>query len=611
MNKNRKYAKEEKSKVSGESSLGEKGAANGSSGFSSSAAAGGSGNRDGKRGKAAGSGRKSGRPGANAGSGSARARSSSSSPYALTPQLAVDAGSLAFGRPLGAPIDLEREFDASALKPAGSTVIPATTSIPGIMVFDWMPTIGISTSTTSPVSLAGRKMYYFVRHMNSGHTNYDAVDLTNYIVSVDSALYMFAHFRRVYGLLNVYSPLNRYFAETAVRALGFDFNDLQLNVANLRYALNMFAAKFAALCMPAGLGYYRRHMALCDYLISDGQNAKAQTYAYRPDGYYVWTEGLTNEWYLRYTHAHDPNHTPLKYADIVNIMNSILEPILASEDFNIMSGDILKAYGPEAVIGMAQVPADYLTIPVYDETALEQIQNMTILTVAWGYGEKTDATTGCASFAVDFDIHQSATKDYLVYNPEILSEEVLTRRPLLNFEKDLPTPDDVLNATRLCVMPISIDVRPKKNSGADAKAIGAQAYRFDAVGSEIVTAANTWQLFYDADGTNQRAVTGRVMTSNPIDMYRNPTSGTVAPKEMTQNEIYAFAQSLTRASFFNHHPMQYSMCRSSATMNEDGVVKSVYFEPIGTISDVANYKALEVSDLYKLHETAVLSEFFK
>ncbi len=87
------------------------------------------------------------------------------------------------------------------------------------------------------------------------------------------------------------------------------------------------------------------------------------------------------------------------------------------------------------------------------------------------------------------------------------------------------------------------------------------------------------------------------MTSNPIDMYRNPTNGTIAPKEMSRSEIYAFAQSLTRASFFNHHPMQYSMCRSSATMSEDGVVKSVYFEPIGTISDVANYKALEVSDL--------------
>lgn len=611
MSKNRKYTKEEKSTNIERASLGEKGASNGSSSTSSSATAGNSSSRNGKRGKAVGSSRKSGRSDSSVGGSTARTRGASTSPYALTPQLAIDAGSLAFGRPLGAPIDLEREFDATNLKPAGSTVIPATTSIPGLMVFEWMPTIGISTSTTSPVSLAGRKMYYFVRHMNSGHTNYDAVDLTNYIVSVDSALYMFAHFRRVYGLLNVYSPLNRYFAETAVRALGFDFSDLQANVANLRYALNMFAAKFAALCMPAGLEYYHRHMTLCDYLISDGPNAKAQTYAYKPDGYYVWTEGQANEWYLRYTRVQTSARALLKFGDVINIMNSILEPILASEDFNIMSGDILKAYGSEAVIGMAQVPEDYLTVPVYDETALEQIQNMTILSVVWEDGAKTAENSGCVSFAEDFDIHQSPAKDYLAFNPEILSEEVLTRRPLLNFERDLPSPNDVLNATRLCVMPISIEVRPKRNTGTSAKMLGAQAYRFDAVGSEVVTAAKTWQFFYDSDGTNQQAIVGKVMTSNPIDMYRNPANGTIAPKEMTQNEIYSFAQSLTRASFFNHHPMQYSMCRSSATMSEEGVVKSVFFEPIGTISDVANYKALEVSDLYKLHETAVLSQFFK
>lgn len=539
------------------------------------------------------------------------ARSSSASPYALTPQLASDAGNLAFGRPLGAPIDLEREFNEGSLLPKASQVRPAMTSIPGLMVFEWMPTIGISKSTTSPVSLAGRKMYYFVRHMNSGHANYDAVDLTNYLVAVDSALYMFAYFRRVYGLLNVYSPLNRYFSQAAVEALGFSFDSLQANVANLRYALNMFAAKFAALCMPAGLGYYRRHMSLSDYLISDGPTAKAQTYAFRPNGYYVWTEGSMNEWYLKYTQIRNTGtFKVLEFADVIRIMNEILEPILASEDFNIMSGDILKAYGPESVIGMAQVPEDYLTIPVYDETALEQIQNMTIVTMDWEYGDETDEVAGCASFAHHFDIHQSATKDFLVYDPAFVTTEVLTRRPLLNFYKENPSPEDVLNATRLMAMPFSIEVRPRRNSGALAKTLGSQRCHFDALGSEVITAAWTYQMFYDADGSNQKLVAGRVSTSNPIDFQLIPTGATLA-REFTPEQLSAFAQSLTRASFFNYHPMQYCVKRSTQAITEDGVVKPVYFEPVGTISDVGNYRAMELSDLYKLHETAILSEFFK
>lgn len=568
------------------------------------------GNNGGGR-QASGSGRQSsGASRGSAGRGSSN-RSGSASPYALTPQLASDAGNLAFGRPLGAPIDLEREFNDGSLLPAASQVRPAMTSIPGLMVFEWMPTIGISKSTTSPVSLAGRKMYYFVRHMNSGHANYDAVDLTNYLVAVDSALYMFAYFRRIYGLLNVYSPLNRYFARAAVEALGFSFNDLQANVANLRYALNMFAAKFAALCMPAGLGYYRRHMSLSDYLISDGPTAKAQTYAFRPNGYYVWTEGNATEWYLKYTQIKRTGAPKvLEFADVISIMNEILEPILASEDFNIMSGDILKAYGPESVIGMAQVPEDYLTIPVYDETALEQIQNMTIVTMDWAYGNKTDAIDGCASFAQDFDIHQSTTKDFLVYDPAFVTTEVLTRRQLLNFYKENPSPEDVLNATRLMAMPFSIEVRPRRNSGDAAKTLGSQRCRFDALGSEIITAAWTYQLFYDPDGSNQRLVAGPVSTSNPIDFQLLPT-GAALPREFTQAQLTAFAQSLTRTSFFNYHPIQYCMMRSTQAITEDGVVKPVYFEPVGTISDVGTYRAMELSDLYKLHETAVLSEFFK
>lgn len=578
---------------------------------SRSAAASFRGNNNGGGRQASGSNRQSNGAGRGAAGRSSGNRSSSASPYALTPQLASDAGNLAFGRPLGAPIDLEREFNKDSLLPVASQVRPAMTSIPGLMVFEWMPTIGISTSTTSPVSLAGRKMYYFVRHMNSGHANYDAVDLTNYLVAVDSALYMFASFRRIYGLLNVYSPLNRYFSQAIVAALGFDFADLQANVANLRYALNMFAAKFAALCMPAGLGYYRRHMSLSDYLVSDGPTAKAQTYAFRPNGYYVWTEGTANEWYLKYTQIQKiESPRVLKFADMINIMNEILEPILASEDFNIMSGDILKAYGPESVIGMAQVPEDYLTIPVYDETALEQIQNMTIVTMDWAYGEETDDIAGCASFAHHFDIHQSATKDFLVYNPAFVTTEVLTRRPLLNFYKENPSPEDVLNATRLMAMPFSIEVRPRMNSGALAQQLGSQRCYFDALGSEIVTAAWTYQMFYDPDGSNQRLTAGRVSTSNPIDFQLLPTGEAMA-REFTQMQLVTFAQSLTRASFFNYHPMQYCIMRSSQAITENGVVKPVYFEPVGTVSDVGNYRVMELSDLYKLHETAVLSEFFK
>ena len=96
--------------------------------------------------------------------------------YAQNEQLLKDTASFSYNYPLGSLV----QRTATGKEPVD------TTAIPGIMAVHVSPAFGGSDSRTSPINVAMRNIYSFVRHANSGHTNYDAPDLAIYLMAMDS-----------------------------------------------------------------------------------------------------------------------------------------------------------------------------------------------------------------------------------------------------------------------------------------------------------------------------------------------------------------------------------------------------------------------------------------
>lgn len=555
-------------------------------------------------------------------------------PYALTPVLQEMAASLPFGRALGSQTD----FVSAALLSAESGTISnesVPSTFPGIMTLSWLPTIGISEGPTSPVSLAGRKLYYFVRHANSGHVNYDAPDLTNYIVAADSAFFMFSYFRRALGMLNTFSPLNRYYAQYAMESAGFDYNDLFHNAAELNFFLNQMAAKMRSLVLPKSIAYYQRHSALSDNIYADADDARAQTYQFVPAGWYVWTEPTSGDvsdhrlWFLRFhpnpgitntsgnrssenvnAHSQRPDRGKLiTLADMREIMDEILEPLLLSEDFNIMSGDILKAFGSDVIVGVSEVPIGYTITPVYDEDALDQIRNAIILTL------DIDIEPGIGSTARgEFDIVQ---KDglYLYYSPKFRCRELFVRKPILDYAHGMPSPGRNLAATRFTVSPRSIHYLSSsvvKNQDGSLSASLICELSFSQIGTEVITSAWTSQIAFEKNdiGVYQPRIDFKsVRATNPVLVINGAITDT-----MTQ--YYARLASVTRTAVFHSHPQQYiAAAELTAPVPSDDelftLVTAITTKPIGFIGDFTNYCVLERSDVEKMHEAAVLALFFQ
>jgi len=369
--------------------------------------------------------------------------------YAQNEQLLKDTASLPYSWPLGNKLDLGPY--ATYLNKG---------SIPGLFAIHTAPTFGYSEEPNSPINVAVRNIYTFVRHNNSGHTNYDPVDLGVYLMAMDSCYSFLSFVRRIYGVVATYSFTNRYFPTAAVRAMGVDFTDIQTHLADFRAWINSIAVKFGSMVVPASMSYMAKHMWLYQGLYYDSTQDKPQTYLFVPDGFYRFEldEDLAGSLvYHRLmkidtSFAASPvedsgDESLLTFDELVAYGNSLIDPILRSEDMNIMSGDILKAFGADNVYKMESISDTYTVLPSYDETVLDQIQNMTIV------GRFSNDT------AV---LKQSPSKGWLMYTPKFhfpyqftsveaqsAGENFLFSSKFVNFDHGNIEPKDTMEATRM------------------------------------------------------------------------------------------------------------------------------------------------------------------
>nr|UUA79502.1 putative capsid protein [Picobirnavirus sp.] len=231
--------------------------------------------------------------------------------------------------------------------------------------------IGLTESDRDPVNLAATKLYSFVRHANSGHSNYERTDLMLYFLSVIEAYNLIAVAIRAYGAINMFNNMNRAMPKYVVEAMGWDYDDLVGEAAILRTRINNAIARVNSLYVPTELNVAKRWWWLNTTCFTDSAGPKAMNYIFTPTHYRVWEEmDSDNGGYLK---AYELSDT-LTVSAWSQAINRVLDHLLDSEDLGIMSGDILKAYG-DKVFTLSMIEENYTTPFVFSEEVLMQINN--------------------------------------------------------------------------------------------------------------------------------------------------------------------------------------------------------------------------------------------
>lgn len=471
--------------------------------------------------------------------------------YTRYPGIYSATSNISFNQPLGVNIDL---FD-----PNGSAYGKADTGtndlvVPSVMAIRYVMCPGVTLEASSLINTSMFQNYNFVRHANSGSKNYDAPDLQMYLLAVDTALTMYMFGCRAYGLLSRYSAINRSIPRVFFKAMGLDYEAWTADPAQLRARLNLQCAKLSSLKVPVGSTMLSRHLSLVTGVYADGDSEKNQMVLFTPGGYHTWGRNdMVGS--LSFHRLPRPTESNLLTPDAYfEIMDSITGPLLEDEDINIMSGDILKAYGYEKCVTLSMVDESYVT-PIYslNDTPFltSQIENMRLYT----------------DDSPNFDITQSAS-GHIMFTPEVNMKDdarayIASIKPFLNARSSEVSNEAILEMTRL--QPV-LDTR--------AGEAGGDVLYVRSAGTEIPTGL----FIVSLDGGTVKA-----LGVNQIMNTYNMTG-----------------VGLTDLVKFDWHPFVYIIMRDPTI-----ATKLAFKELIG---DLYNYTTISKQTLSVIHDTAVASE---
>lgn len=493
--------------------------------------------------------------------------------YASSPELLNGAASFPWLSPVGAP------WSINPGRSTGSGIFNNQVT-PGIMTLTLMHTPGVSVDATSPINIAARNIYSWVRHANAGHANYEATDLMLYLMAMDDIYSLYSFLVRIYGVAQSYTQYNRYYPKYIVEAMHVDFEDILVNLADFRFFINTFANRIGSFAVPASMPFFIRHQWIYSSLFVDSISAKAQTYMYVPFGFRKYKEptvssiaermadkkagtAYTYSGYLemnQFVTSANPKHN---FESLKALANSLINAVSVSEDCNIMSGDILKAYGADGIFKLAPIAENYTVLPMYNPEVLSQFQNATICQPL------------LSATLEKWNIKQDPTSGSLIFDPifensklSVFAEPFCGSR-ILNMYKDDVSPADTMVATRLTVTGKSYqDTQTKLHSAGSEICVGANIYTLRPGAGVIdnLSAGGYYQVYEGAG----------IMTAMNV---------------------------LTAIEAFDFHPF----IAQSLKYYTSGSTTAIY--ALVRSFQLNNYTVVDSSELEKMHETALLSMF--
>lgn len=485
--------------------------------------------------------------------------------------------------------------------PGTESLYLSTTSRMGVCALDYIPVPGYSADASSGVNIAMRAIYSYVRHMNSGSSNYEAVDLMLYLLAMEQIYIMINEAKRIYRCATVFYPTNRNVPQLLVRANdpasagnGQLYQSVQENLAQFRAGINLIVHKVRALCVPAILDVFKRHAVLASSVISDSSTVRGQFYEFVARGFFYYDPTGTTGGQLVYQQKESTNWG--SYSQILNTINSYLNILIEDEDSNIMSGDILKAYGNSNLYTIPELEDNEQQEFVYDEDLLNQIQNARFI-----------PTTMLQNYATVTQIN-----GYLIYQPKLASSLTSTTStwglPVIaaktgyhfNSHKDDPEWKDTLEWSRCMTVPQSgaaIVWSYDASTGYTATITGDIT-----CGTELMLTMTLYNMAYTANGEAIFDSEDNVIVNSSV--YGNAAVST-SSASVAAIANYSGLGFMMRLNEFDWHPaMDYYFYSTSSTSTD--IATYTY---MGTSWDFRYYTVISQDTIHRLHDVAILGEY--
>lgn len=493
--------------------------------------------------------------------------------YARNPELLKSAGSIPFASILGKDPFMQEQ-------------------IPGIMSCVWHESIGTESSPLA-ANQAKDSMYSYMVHANSRNYNYTAADLMIMCLAGANVFSALATIMRVYGLAKYYTEENAYLPEAILASIGFNLTDVRNNLSTMWFAINNLIAQTRQIWIPTEMPLTERWFWLNSNVYTDAPGARSQIYIFSQNEYYIYNEtkmntgsaltvanyinsdGATVEYRLSsiLEAKSGPNYVTVE--QFLQMIQSMIDALVASQDRGIIYGDILNAWGKDKIFALSPITSDYVVAPQYNAEVLTQIENMQYSRTGSPNGIIQNEETIYQSYNTTAKtIADAVTAAGIGKNGAIAPHRVM------NFHTEgQPTPESVMIASRLAlgaIVPRKFTVIPQTGS---SPLVGVYALVPSCSGSEQINSIYITKL----------------------SRNRKPVVTRVAYGGMDGNTNFEALMA------FDWHPFDYTFEGVSATTSwvENQSPSTLDY----AYGDYSNYTVYDDSILKKLHDTALFSEF--
>lgn len=363
--------------------------------------------------------------------------------YSKYPELLVAAASVPYPYRPGMKINIGTDM-------ASGTPKPLMYRMPGVLSMGWAPSCGWSEDVTSPASIACKELYARVRKAYSGSLEADPPDFLIYLMALDSIYSYIGALKRVYRVLNAYTPNNYALPDELAAHLGViptDVQILQSDRMHMYEVINTLIHMSEKFVCPAVMDIFNRHYWMNDNVYCDANSPSAQLYVFR------------QEYYYRYALQNTPDGVPaggLEALTVDGVWNSVdsmfefgkhlIDSLAASDDAYTISGYLMRAFEGEPSFKVALLDYDERLELSYEPEVLTQIENATAL---WD-GKSPTISLNVSQDPKTNSIISRPTISYANNTPWIVSKETPeTFAILVNVHSDNPTVADTVIASRL------------------------------------------------------------------------------------------------------------------------------------------------------------------
>lgn len=516
--------------------------------------------------------------------------------YIPTNVLANNVASFPYGLSTGLPLELQ-------YKPTGTNtgVVYEKQTLPGILCYDVIPSVGDTDGPTAPINLAGSQQYTAMQILSSRNPLYNNADMIIFQIAVANLYALYSWMCRIYGTLKNYSVLNKYTPQALITAMRVDFDDIMKHQADFRAYINTFAYQLASFYLPKDVKYVARQVFLYENIYMDSSNSKAQYYMFNPLAFLKMVEGEVSNGaavptYLKLEgiprSASSTAGSVSTYNDIITYAENLINPVRQSEDVRIMTADLIKAYGIGNTFTVNPIAETYTVTPVYNQEVLSQFENAYICPPMKSISGKitqnaelnNDAVQQQYEFEFSFGAFDFSDDWSTMGIMNILNSTIPSNMPI-NFHKDNPTPEDMLVASRLSRVPYGGYMVTKPTAGWTVKTTQVKDG-----GTEII--AGAW-LYQYTDGTTLDVTS---ISTLHCSVHMMNADGWKA--EAIRNQAY-MRQMLDLMAFDWHPRVQYMV--SDPTVNKYALLKQGY--------DFDNYTIITNEEWDRMNQIALLGLF--